>query len=90
MNCANTTLQVTVPARYELPYIVNGVDIRFCVTEGGGINDGHQNTWDAGQTRTARNGVTIRIADGFKIVPGQGNIYSIFYDRTENCEPGSD
>lgn len=90
MNCANTTLQVTVPARYELPYIVNGIDIRSGDTDGDGINDVHQNTWYAGQTWTASNGVTIRIADGFKIVPGQGNIYSIFYDRTENCEPGSD
>ena len=90
MNCANTTLQVTVPARYELPYIVNGIDIRSGDTDGDEINDVHQNTWYAGQTWTASNGVTIRIADGFKIVPGQGNIYSIFYDRTENCEPGSD
>ena len=90
MNCANTTLQVTVPARYELPYIVNGIDIRSGDTDGDGINDVHQNTWYAGQTWTASNGVTIRIADGFKIVPGQGNIYSIFYDRTENCKPGSD
>lgn len=90
VDSANTTLQVTVPARYELPYIVNGIDIRSGDTDGDGVNDVHQNTWYAGQTWTASNGVTIRIADGFKIVPGNGNIYSIFYDRTENCEPGSD
>lgn len=90
VDSANTTVQVTVPARYELPYIVNGIDIRSGDTDGDGVNDNHQNTWYGGATFTASNGVTIRIADGFKIIPGDGNIYSIFYDRTENCEPGSD
>lgn len=90
VDSANTTLQVTVPARYELPYIVNGIDIRSGDTDGDGWNDVHQNTWYAGQVYHASNGVTLRIADGFKIVPGQGNAAAVFYDRTENIEPNSD
>ena len=80
---------VTVPSSYVLPYIVNGRDIRTGDIDGDGISENHQNTWYEGHTYTASNGVTIRIADGFVLIPGHGNVASVFTDGTENIEPNS-
>lgn len=80
---------VTVPSSYVLPYIVNGRDIRSGDIDGDGISENHQNTWYEGHTYTASNGVTIRIADGFVLIPGHGHVCSVFTDGTENIEPNS-
>ena len=80
----------TSNVNYALPYIVNGIDIRSGDVDGDGDNDNNGNTWYDGQTWTASNNVTIRIADGYDVNASFPHWDSVFVDGTENIEPGSD
>ena len=73
----------------QVPYIVNGIDIRNGDNDGDGISDNHQNTWYEGRTWTSSSGITIRVADGFEINPGNMSPYSVFTDGTEDIRPRS-
>ena len=79
----------TSNVNYELPYIVNGIDIRSGDNDGDGITDNHGNTWYDGQVFTASNGIKVRIADGFDVNALVPHWDAIFVDGTENAEPGS-
>lgn len=75
----------------SLPYIINGIDIRDGDFNGDGVNDNNGNTWYEGQTWTASNGVTIKIADKYYVEPGGLNEYDCFFrDGTENLDPTGD
>lgn len=87
---SNAEVPNTSNVNYTLPYIVNGIDIRSGDTDGDGDNDNNGNTWYDGQTWTASNGVTIRIADGYNVDASFPHWDSVFVDGTENIEPGSD
>lgn len=79
----------TSNVNYELPYIVNGIDIRSGDNDGDGVTDNHGNTWYDGQVFTASNGIKVRIADGFDVNALVPHWDAIFVDGTENAEPGS-
>lgn len=83
---------VTIPEKYDMPYIVNGIDIRDGDIDGDGISDNHQNTWYAGKYFVGSNGVKVRIADAYRVnvdrmIPHPD---AIFRDGTENIEPTSE
>ena len=82
--------EATVPDNYELPYIVNGRDIRGGDIDGDGVTDNHGNTWYQGQVFVGSNGVKVRIADGYDVQPMLPHPDAVFRDGTENIEPGSD
>ena len=83
---------VVIPDKYDMPYIVNGIDIRDGDIDGDGASDNHQNTWYAGKYFVGSNGVKVRIADAYR-VDAAGMIPhpdAIFRDGTENIEPTSE
>ena len=83
---------VVIPDKYDMPYIVNGIDIRDGDIDGDGASDNHQNTWYAGKYFVGSNGVKVRIADAYR-VDAEGMIPhpdAIFRDGTENIEPTSE
>ncbi|MBE5851895.1 MAG: hypothetical protein E7299_02935 [Lachnospiraceae bacterium] len=83
---------VTIPEKYDMPYIVNGIDIRDGDIDGDGVTDNSLNTWYKGQYFVGSNGVKVRIADAYRVdaermVPHPD---AIFRDGTENIEPTSE
>lgn len=80
----------TSNANYDLPYIVNGRDIRGGDIDGDGVTDNHGNTWYQGKIFVGSNGVKVRIADAYDVNATIGHPDAIFRDGTENIEPGSD
>lgn len=83
---------VTIPDKYDMPYIVNGIDIRDGDIDGDGVTDNSLNTWYKGQYFVGSNGVKVRIADAYR-VDAEGMIPhpdAIFRDGTENIEPTSE
>lgn len=83
---------VVIPDKYDMPYIVNGIDIRDGDIDGDGVTDNSLNTWYAGKYFVGSNGVKVRIADAYR-VDAEGMIPhpdAIFRDGTENIEPTSE